>query len=148
MNDAVASQPGDGPTPSYHYGKDRLRQGESYPIGRSELDQRLSIRPIATLRSVYFVSGAGRRPLSVVSAHFTAEHRHAFSSGTTSLFVSSVPSFDRKALHQKIMDHHLDVVLDWLSEVTNQPETWRLTNHRIQVLYNVDLDGEISVISE
>lgn len=117
----------------YHYSKQRLPQGESYGVKRSDIDALLSDRSVPGLRSVYLGRGGAGNLLA--SASFVADHMQMAASGTTSLTFLSVPSGLKHDLRDAMMNDGLQQLVDWIEACEHAAETWRLQRHYLRIHY-------------
>ena len=100
----------------YGLSKAKLPKGSSYPLGRTKLDAALEAAGVTTVHVVNYMHR--RTGTLVLWSDYCGEGRKGWAAaGLARVNVYSVPSAERKAAEQAILDTGLRRLVDWLVEL-------------------------------
>lgn len=101
----------------YGFDRAKLPNGLSYPLRRSLLDQALETAGIARIHVVYYL--LRKAGSLVLSADYSGEKemRGWAAAGMSAITVCAVPSDQRQAIEQQILDVGLPRLIKWLSDI-------------------------------
>jgi hypothetical protein len=131
------------PSP-YHYRKQRLPEGESYPLKRSDLDTALSAASVPRQLAVQLIRSRGRL---VATASLVPDHLRLPTAGTCVLYIHSVPAAVRHEVRTGLLGGGgLRRLVDWIEACGDAAPTWRMQRRQVQVHYRAVQLGDEGVL--
>lgn len=118
----------------YGFDKAKLPRGLSFPLGRSVLDRALEQAGVTGVHCVYY----WRRQSGdvVLRAEYCGEGRKGWAAaGMSSVTVYAVPSAERKATEQAVLEQGLPRLVAWLRELERAGNTRRGVDQHLAVSY-------------
>ena len=127
------------PVPDLRHSRDKLSRGESYPLSYSEVVGTMADAGVEGGYYLRFMRSklSNLQPWmgSAVMHVSRSEMRRGYGGPPLSIWVHSVASAERNAIHEAFIGGGLNLAVEWMAAGDVAPPTWRQTSHTLDLVW-------------